>query len=107
MKLRICGLAFILLGFLNSVGSAETPIERDSYLVNTIGAFGNCHARDTVATRTTQLAHGFGQIPATVSRNLTPIPSRPGSSDGHYSAVDVREGGAWKVQQLSEVADEP
>lgn len=71
MILRICGLAFILVGFLNSVGSAETPIERDSYLVNTIGAFGNCHARDTLATRTTELAHGFGQTPAIVSRNIT------------------------------------
>jgi cytochrome c553 len=59
MKLRICGLAFILVGFLSSVGSAETPIERGSYLVNTIGACGNCHARDTAGTRTTDLAGGF------------------------------------------------
>ena len=27
-------------------GSAETPVERGSYLVNTIGACGNCHGRD-------------------------------------------------------------
>ena len=26
--------------------SAETPVERGSYLVNTIGACGNCHGRD-------------------------------------------------------------
>jgi hypothetical protein len=102
MKLRICGLAFILVG----VGSTEPPIERDSCLVNTIGAFGNCHARDTVATRTTELAHGFGQIPATVSRNITPIPSRPGSSDGHYSAVDVREGRMGSPTAIT-IADEP
>jgi hypothetical protein len=36
MKVRICGLALILIGFLSSVGSAETPIERGSYLVNTV-----------------------------------------------------------------------
>jgi hypothetical protein len=54
MKLRICGLAnvvgsaaFILIGSLGTVASAETPAERGSYLVNTIGACGNCHARDT------------------------------------------------------------
>jgi uncharacterized protein (TIGR02246 family) len=27
--------------------------------------------------------------------------------DGHYSAVNVREGGAWKIQQLSAVGDLP
>ena len=49
MKLRTCGLttvflrhiagvsaAFVLVSFLSSMGSAETPIERGSYLVKTI-----------------------------------------------------------------------
>jgi cytochrome c553 len=44
MKPRIVGLAVILLGFVGSAGSAETPTERGAYLVNTIGACGNCHA---------------------------------------------------------------
>ena len=53
MKLRICGLAnivgsaaFILVGSFTAVASAETPVERGSYLVNSIGACGNCHGRD-------------------------------------------------------------
>ena len=59
MKPRICALAtmlprntvgasaaFILVGFFSSVGSAETLVERGSYLVNSVGACGNCHARD-------------------------------------------------------------
>src|ERR1700730_2455496 len=77
MKLRICGLAFILIGFLSSVGSAETSIERGPYLVNTIGACGNCHARDTGATRTTELAGGFevdGEVGHVVMPNITPDP---------------------------------
>jgi hypothetical protein len=44
MKLRIPGLAVFLVGFLSSVGSAETLIERGAYLVTTIGACGNCHS---------------------------------------------------------------
>src|SRR3984893_39244 len=91
MKLLTCGLAkgllwnavgasaaFILVGFLSSVGFAETAIERGSYLVNTIGACGNCHARDTAGTRTTDLAGGFefddeiaGHV---VMSNITPDP---------------------------------
>jgi hypothetical protein len=106
MKLRICGLAFILVGFLNSVGSAETPIERDSYLVNTIGAFGNCHARYTVATRTTKLAHGFGQTPATVSRNITRSRAAPAVATA-IMRQSMYAWGALKAQQLSAVADEP
>jgi hypothetical protein len=69
MKLPLCGLAtgflrnaigasavFLLLGLFVSVGSAEgptgvqarsaeAPVERGSYLVNSIAAWGNCHAR--------------------------------------------------------------
>jgi len=50
--------AFLLAGSFIGVGSAEgpagvqarsaeAPVERGSYLVNTIGACGNCHGRDT------------------------------------------------------------
>jgi mono/diheme cytochrome c family protein len=66
MKLRICGLAniagsaaFILVGSFSAVASdrsdprsisdrasAETPVERGAYLVNSIGQCGNCHGRD-------------------------------------------------------------
>jgi mono/diheme cytochrome c family protein len=53
MKLRISGLAnivgsaaFILVGSFTAVALAETPVERGSYLVNSIGACGNCHGRD-------------------------------------------------------------
>jgi mono/diheme cytochrome c family protein len=53
MKLRICGLAniagsaaFILFGCFSAVASAETPVERGAYLVNSIGQCGNCHGRD-------------------------------------------------------------
>jgi mono/diheme cytochrome c family protein len=52
MKLRICGLtlvgsaALILVGSFIAVASAETPVERGSYLVNSIGACGNCHGAD-------------------------------------------------------------
>jgi hypothetical protein len=52
MKLRICGLAnvvgsatFILVGSFAAVASAETPVERGCYLVNSVGACGNCHGR--------------------------------------------------------------
>ena len=67
MKPRICGLvtvflrnargasaAFILVGsFVGSfpaVASAETPVERGSYLATSIGACGNCHGRDAAGT---------------------------------------------------------
>jgi mono/diheme cytochrome c family protein len=53
MKLRICGLtnivgsgAFILVGSFTFVASAETPVDRGSYLVNSIGACGICHGGD-------------------------------------------------------------
>jgi hypothetical protein len=69
MKLLLCGLAtgflwnavgasaaFIPVDSIISVGSAEgptgvqarsaeAPVERGSYLVNSIAAWGNCHAR--------------------------------------------------------------
>jgi hypothetical protein len=59
MNIRICSLAtaflrntigapaaFILVGSFNAVASAETQVERGSYLVNSIGACGNCDARE-------------------------------------------------------------
>jgi cytochrome c553 len=77
MKPRIAGLAVILLGFVGSAGSAETPTERGAYLVNTIGACGNCHARDAAADRTTELSGGFefdGEVGHIVMPNITPAP---------------------------------
>jgi cytochrome c553 len=84
VKLRICGLAnivgsaaLILVCSFSGVGLAETLIERGSYLVNTIGACGNCHARDTAFNRTLDLAGGatedreFGHV---VISNITPDP---------------------------------
>jgi mono/diheme cytochrome c family protein len=58
-KLPLCGLAtgflwnavgvsaaFSLVGSFTAVASAETPVERGSYLVNSIGSCGNCHGRE-------------------------------------------------------------
>jgi cytochrome c553 len=78
MKSCICGLAFMLVGFLSGVGSAETLTERGSYLVNTIAACGNCHARDAAANRTPDLAGGLAvndpQVGLIVVPNITPDP---------------------------------
>ena len=77
MRLRICGLTFILVGLSSGVASAETPIERGSYLVNTIGACGNCHARDTAFNRTPDLAGGAEEdreAGHVVMPNITPDP---------------------------------
>ena len=40
---------------------AETPVERGSYLVNSIGACGNCHGRDAAFNRTPDLAGGVAE----------------------------------------------
>jgi len=45
MKPGVFGLALVL-GIVGQMAYAETPIERGSYLVNSIGACGNCHGRD-------------------------------------------------------------
>ena len=58
MQFRTTSLTVILVGCLGSAASAETPTERGSYLVNTIGACGNCHARDIAFNRTSDLAGG-------------------------------------------------
>jgi cytochrome c553 len=89
MRLRICGLAFILVGSLSSVGSAETPIERGSYLVNTIGACGNCHARDTAFNRRPDLAGGLeedAEIGHVVMPNITPDPE---TGVGKWTATEI------------------
>jgi hypothetical protein len=80
-KLRIWGLAFSLVGFLSGVGSAETLTDRGSYLVNTIGACGNCHtARDAAGKLKAdiELAGGFefddAKIGHIVMPNIAPDP---------------------------------
>jgi len=87
MKLRICGLAniigsaaFILVGSLTAVASADTPVERGSYLVNSIGACGNCHGADASGKLYADgaLAGGFvfdafdPQFGHVVAPNITP-----------------------------------
>jgi cytochrome c553 len=86
MKMRIFDLATVfrvgsaafILGSLSVVASAETPAERGSYLVNSIGACGNCHARDSAANRTPDLAGGLeindAQVGLIVMPNITPDP---------------------------------
>jgi mono/diheme cytochrome c family protein len=77
MKSRICGLAVVLIGFLSSVGAAEPMTERGSYLVNSIGACGNCHARDIAFNRTSDLAGGAeenAEAGHIVMPNITPDP---------------------------------
>ena len=80
--------SLILVSFLSSVGSAEspaglqarsaeTPIERGSYLVNTIVACGNCHARNTAFNRTPDLAGGAeedAEVGHIVMPNITSDP---------------------------------
>ena len=41
--IRIVGAAFAALVFASGVAGAQTPLERGKYLVETIGACGNCH----------------------------------------------------------------
>ena len=95
MKLRICGLVFIFTGFLSSLGSAETPIERGSYLVNTIGACGNCHGRDASGRnlyRDNTLAGGFvfdeiePELGHVIAPNITPDPD---TGIGKWSEADI------------------
>jgi mono/diheme cytochrome c family protein len=95
MKLRICGLAFIFTGFLSSLGSAETPIERGSYLVNTIGACGNCHGRDASGRNLytdNTLAGGFAfdeiepELGHVIAPNITPDPD---TGIGKWSEADI------------------
>lgn len=100
MKLRICGLAnivgsaaFILVGSFSAV--AETPVERGSYLVNSIGACGNCHARDAqgIYYPGRALAGGFTfdvidpDLPGhVIAPNITPDPD---TGIGKWSKADI------------------
>jgi mono/diheme cytochrome c family protein len=86
----VFAVAFLIAG---GTGVAETPRERGSYVVNTIGACGNCHTpRDTagkpIAGR--ELAGGFefddpgvGHI---VGTNITPDPE---TRIGNWSEVEI------------------
>jgi cytochrome c553 len=103
MKLRICGLgnivgsaAFILVGASTAVASAETPVDRGSYLVNSIGACGNCHARDAQGSNfhpAMALAGGFifdvidSDLPGhVIAPNITPDPD---TGIGKWSEADI------------------
>ena len=103
MKLRICGLAnivgsaaFILVGCFTAVASAETPVDRGSYLVNSIGACGNCHARDAQGSDfhpAMALAGGFifdvidPDLPGhVIAPNITPDPD---AGIGKWSETDI------------------
>src|SRR5215472_5654898 len=103
MKLRICGLAniigsaaFIIVGSFSAVASAETPVDRGSYLVNSIGACGNCHARDAQGSDfhpAMALAGGFifdvidPDLPGhVIASNITPDPD---TGIGKWSEADI------------------
>ena len=96
MKLRICGLAniagsaaFIFVGSFSAMASAETPVERGSYLVSTIGACGNCHARDTAFNRTPDLAGG-AEEDAEVGHIVMPnITSDPETGIGKWTVEEI------------------
>ena len=97
MKLRICGLAnvvgsaaFILVGSFTAMALAETPVERGSYLVNSIGACGNCHGRDAAFNRTPDLAGGVAEdregVGHVVFSNITPHPE---TGIGKWTEADI------------------
>jgi len=103
MKLRICGLAnivgsaaFSLVGSLTAVASAETLVDRGSYLVNSIGACGNCHARDAQGSNfhpAMALAGGFifdvidPDLPGhVIAPNITPDKE---TGIGKWSEADI------------------
>ena len=102
MKLRICGLAnvvgsaaFILVGSFTAMALAETPVERGSYLVNTIGACGNCHARDATENLNPSMALAGGValnridpgLPGhVIVPNITPDPD---TGIGKWTEADI------------------
>src|SRR5215471_19973749 len=108
MKPRICGLAtvflrnaigasaaFILVGSFTGVASAETPVERGSYLVNSIGACGNCHGRDASGRKLytdNTLAGGFvfdevaPELGHVIAPNITPDKE---TGIGKWSEADI------------------
>ena len=102
MKLRICRLAnvvgsaaFILVGSFTAMALAETPVERGSYLVNTIGACGNCHARDATENLNPSMALAGGValnridpgLPGhVIVPNITPDPD---TGIGKWTEADI------------------
>src|SRR5215472_15891510 len=102
MKLRICGLAnvvgsaaFILVSSFTAMALAETPVERGSYLVNTIGACGNCHARDATENLNPSMALAGGvalnridpALPGhVIAPNITPDPD---TGIGKWTEADI------------------
>ena len=100
MKLRICGLANVVgsaafIGSLGTVASAETPVDRGSYLVNSIGACGNCHARDATENLNPSMALAGGValnridpgLPGhVVVPNITPDPD---TGIGKWTEADI------------------
>jgi mono/diheme cytochrome c family protein len=97
--------AFLLVGSFISVGSAEgpagvqarsgdAPVERGSYLVNTIGACGNCHGRDASGNLRTDntLAGGFvfdeiePELGHVIAPNITPDRD---TGIGKWSEADI------------------
>jgi mono/diheme cytochrome c family protein len=102
MKLRICGLAniagsaaLILVGSFIAVASAETLVERGSYLVNSIGACGNCHGRDATENLNPSVALAGGValnridpgLPGhIVVPNITPDPD---TGIGKWTEADI------------------
>jgi mono/diheme cytochrome c family protein len=74
----IGGVALLALAGSNAV--AETPVERGTYLVTTIGTCGNCHSPRDAAGRIVpgmELTGGFefdGDIGHVVGPNITPDP---------------------------------
>jgi mono/diheme cytochrome c family protein len=90
--LRWCLAGFWLFGFFNSA-MAESPIERGSYLVNTIMACGNCHSpRDANDQIIKDKALSGGRTfttPAFVATapNLTPDPE---TGLGSWSEAEIK-----------------
>jgi mono/diheme cytochrome c family protein len=97
--------AFFLVGSFISPGSAEgpagiqarsaeAPVERGSYLVNTIGACGNCHGRDASGNLYTDntLAGGFvfdeiePELGHVIAPNITPDRD---TGIGKWSEADI------------------
>jgi cytochrome c553 len=101
----VASAAFLLVGSFTGVGSAEgpagvqarsaeAPVERGSYLVNTIGACGNCHGRDASGNLYPDgsLAGGFvfdeiePDLGHVIGPNITPDTD---SGIGKWSVADI------------------
>jgi mono/diheme cytochrome c family protein len=87
--------AFLLVGAFTAVASAETPVERGSYLVNSIGQCVNCHGRDAQGSYHPEraLSGGFSfdvvdpSIPGhAIAPNITPDPD---TGIGKWSKADI------------------